>query len=336
MTTGAPNILLVMSDQHRADMMGCAGDASALTPSLDGLAAEGVRFSRVSCQGPLCMPARASFMTERYVRDHGVYTNSSEIAPDSPTYAWALREAGYHTALLGKAHLYLDEQLTVPHMDDMAGRLEALGFAEVFETGDKFVGKIPTRYTDYLAGRGLLDAYKKHIADRSYQGENEDGQNATKCVPMWDSTPTPIPLESYVDAWHGQQAVEWIERYDRREPFFLFVGFPGPHDPWDAPAEAVQRYRGVDISMPSLDAATDDRGDGALRRSLELVPVALRLRDDDRRRHPGHAARRTPPTSRSSTRRSATWSRRWSAGGCWTTPGSSTPATTARWAAITG
>ena len=193
MTTGAPNILLVMSDQHRADMMGCAGDASALTPSLDALAAQGVRFSRVSCQGPLCMPSRASFMTERYVRDHGVYTNSSEIPPDSPTYAWALREAGYHTSLLGKAHLYLDEQLTVPHMDDMAGRLEALGFAEVFETGDKFIGKIPTRYTDYLAGRGLLDAYKQHIADRSYQGENEDGQNATKCVPMWDSTPTPDP-----------------------------------------------------------------------------------------------------------------------------------------------
>src|ERR1700722_9094079 len=166
MTTGAPNILLVMSDQHRADMMGCAGDASALTPALDGLAAEGVRFSRVSCQGPLCMPARASFMTERYVRDHGVYTNSSEIAPDSPTYAWAVRETGYHPSLLGKAHLYLDERLTVSHIDDMAGRLEALGFAEFFETGDKFVGKIPTRYTDYLAGRGLLDAYKKHIADR--------------------------------------------------------------------------------------------------------------------------------------------------------------------------
>ena len=109
----------------------------------------------------------------------------------------------------------------------MAGRLEALGFAEVFETGDKFVGKIPTRYTDYLAGRGLLDAYKKHIADRSYQGENEDGQNATKCVPMWDSTPTPIPLESYVDAWHGQQAVEWIERYDRARAVLPLRRLPG-------------------------------------------------------------------------------------------------------------
>ena len=172
MTSGSPNIVLVMSDQHRADMMGCAGDESVLTPSIDSLAAEGVRFSRVSCMGPLCMPSRASFMTERYVRDHGVYTNWAEIAADSPTYAWALRDAGYHTAMLGKAHLYLDERLDIAHMDRMAGRLQELGFAEVFETGDKFIGKIPTRYTDYLEEEGLLEAYRKHLADRSYQGEN--------------------------------------------------------------------------------------------------------------------------------------------------------------------
>ncbi len=246
----APNIVLVMSDQHRADMMGCAGDESMDTPSLDRLAGEGVRFSRVSTQGPLCMPARASFMTERYVRDHGQYTNWGEIARDSPTYAWALREAGYHTSLLGKAHLHGDEDLTVSHVDEMAPQLEALGFAEVFETGDKFIGKVPTRYTDFLQSRGLLDTYAEHIAARAYQGDNETGRNATKVVPMWDATPMPLPLDAYVDTWHGAEAVRWIEQYDRTEPFFLFVGFPGPHDPWDAPAEAVDRYRHVDISMP--------------------------------------------------------------------------------------
>ena len=262
MASSAPNIVLVMSDQHRADMMGCAGDPSVQTPALDALASEGIRFSRVSCQGPLCMPSRASFMTERYVRDHGVYTNWGEIGSESPTYAWALREAGYHTSLLGKAHLYLDEKVDAAHTDDLAGRLQALGFAEVFETGDKFLGKIPTRYTDYLAEHGLLDAYKKHIADRSYQGENEDGQNATKCVPMWDSTPMPLPLEAYVDAWHGHEAVRWIEEYERPEPFFLFVGFPGPHDPWDAPAEAVARYGGVDMSMPRSTRRPELEGTG--------------------------------------------------------------------------
>src|SRR4051794_4750130 len=128
-----PNIMLIMSDQHRADLMGCAGDPSAQTPALDRLAAEGARFSRTNSQGPLCMPARASFMTERYVRDHGVYTNWAEIAHESPTYVKALRESGYHTVLLGKAHLYRDEAHTATHVDDLAWRLESLGFAEVQE-----------------------------------------------------------------------------------------------------------------------------------------------------------------------------------------------------------
>ncbi len=240
-----------MSDQHRADMMGCAGDAGMLTPTLDLLAGEGVRFSRVSCQGPLCMPSRASFITERYVRDHGVYTNWAEISSDSPTYVWALREAGYHTTLLGKAHLYRDEIAQANHIDELAGRLTSLGFTEVHETGDKFVSEIPSRYTDFLHERGLFEAYKAHIADRSYQGDDETGRNATKRAPMWDSTPMPVPLDAYIDTWHGADAVRWIEQYERSEPFFLFVGFPGPHDPWDAPRAAVERYRDVEVSMPA-------------------------------------------------------------------------------------
>src|SRR3954447_16618109 len=120
-----------MADQHRADLLGCAGDDAVSTPNLDVLAASGTRFSRVSCQGPLCMPARASFLTERYVRDHGVYTNWAEVDEQSPTYVKALRDAGYHTVQLGKAHLYRDDIERVGHVDDLAHRLVALGFVEV-------------------------------------------------------------------------------------------------------------------------------------------------------------------------------------------------------------
>ena len=104
--TRSPNIVLVMADQHRADVLGCAGDASVHTPHLDRIAGEGVRFSRVSCQGPLCMPARASFLTERYVRDHGVYTNWAEVAPGTPTYLHALprRRVPHGSARQGAPH----------------------------------------------------------------------------------------------------------------------------------------------------------------------------------------------------------------------------------------
>lgn len=253
----SPNIVVIMADQHRADMLGCAGDALVQTPNLDRLAAEGVRFTRTTCQGPLCMPARASFMTERYVRDHGVYSNWAEIDPASPTYVHALREAGYRTTLIGKAHLYQDDVADVTHVDELAHRLLALGFDEVRESGDKFGTHTPNRYTDHLVERGLFDAYAEHIRDRSYQGERETGRNATKRVPMWDATPLPIPLEAYIDAWHGREAARWIAERDDDGPFFVFIGFPGPHDPWDAPPDAVERYAAAEISMPASTRRPD-------------------------------------------------------------------------------
>jgi choline-sulfatase len=273
----AANIVLVMSDQHRADVLGCAGDPGVRSPHIDALAASGLRFTRTSCQGPLCMPARASFLTERYVRDHGVFTNWTAVAPGSPTYLHALRDAGYHTAMLGKAHLYRDDLDGVAHVDELAPHLMALGFAEVQETGDKFFS-LPNRYSDHLESQGLLGAYREHIRDRSYQGEKETGRNATKRVPMWDSTPMPVPLSSYIDAWHGDLAARWVERYERDQPFFLFVGFPGPHDPWDAPAEAVARYRELEVSMPPSTARPDVEGAGSYGR---LLRGFLHLSDTD-------------------------------------------------------
>jgi choline-sulfatase len=179
-----------------------------------------------------------------------------------PTFLTKLEEAGYHTTLLGKAHLYRDEIHDAVHVDELAPRLTALGFSEVRETGDKFSSSMLNRYTDDLRARGLLDAYRQHIADRAYQGDNETGANATKRVPMWDATPLPLPLDAYIDAWHGRAAVRWIEEYDRTQPFFLFVGFPGPHDPWDAPQAAVDRYRDVEISMPRTTARPRTEGTG--------------------------------------------------------------------------
>jgi hypothetical protein len=105
-TERRPNVLLIMSDQHRADIMGCAGDPLVRTPNMDRLAEEGIRFDSVYCQGPLCMPARASLLTERYVRDHGVFQNRWDTPTDLPTFVQRIAEAGYHTSCIGKMHLW--------------------------------------------------------------------------------------------------------------------------------------------------------------------------------------------------------------------------------------
>ena len=108
---------------------------------------------------------------------------------------------------------------------------------------------------------------------------------------MWDATPMPVPLEAYVDAWHGEQAVRWIERYER-EPSrsFSSSGSPGPTTRGTPPAEAVARYRDVEISMPASTTRPSGRDHRPLRRPAQRVPLAVRHRDDDRRRDPGHAA----------------------------------------------
>ena len=78
-----PNVLLLFSDQHNADFMGCAGHAVVRTPNLDALARQGVRFNRAYCQDAICVPSRVSMMTGLYPRTTGCLTNGDENSLDT-------------------------------------------------------------------------------------------------------------------------------------------------------------------------------------------------------------------------------------------------------------
>src|SRR5580693_9361748 len=239
-----PNIVLVMSDQHRADMMGCAGDPVVKTPNMDRLAAEGINFTRAYCQGPLCMPARASLLTERYVRDHGVFENGSRVPDAMPTFVQGLRATGYHTCEIGKMHLYPHRWPQHRNISAMREVLVAYGFDEPIETVGKLASRpFDTVYSDYLREKGLLEQYRAFIGRSGHAG-------SINGVPAWKSEPCPLPLEDYADMWHGARAAQWIDGYSRSQPFFLWIGFPGPHDPWDAPLEALEPYRQAEIPLP--------------------------------------------------------------------------------------
>ena len=250
-----PNIVLLMSDQHRGDIMGCAGDDVVKTPHLDRLAAEGIRYDNVFCQGPLCMPARASFLTERYVRDHGVVQNQPDTPTNLPTFLHPLQARGYHTCCIGKMHLWVHGPSgSGGRTRDTRERIEQMrtyGFDEPIETVGKLASvAIKSEYSDYLEARGLYSTYQEWVAARMYAGAA-----GTTVVgrPHWalsSAASNPVSGGDYIDAWHGQRVVRWIEEYDRAEPFFLWVGFPGPHDPWDAPADYVDLYRDLPMPMP--------------------------------------------------------------------------------------
>jgi choline-sulfatase len=99
-----PNILLLMSDQHNRDYLGCAGHPFVRTAHLDRLAASGTRFTNAYCANPLCGPSRMAFLTSRSSSDIRMWNNGAHLASDVATFVHHLVAAGYQTILCGRMH----------------------------------------------------------------------------------------------------------------------------------------------------------------------------------------------------------------------------------------
>ncbi len=92
------NVLLITIDTLRADRLGCYGSTAGLTPNLDRLAADGIRFDDVLAHVPMTLPAHASIFTSMYPTEHGVHDNGTfRLDAKLPTLTTILKEAGYHT-----------------------------------------------------------------------------------------------------------------------------------------------------------------------------------------------------------------------------------------------
>ena len=87
-----PNFLLLMTDQHRADHLGCYGNKVVRTPHIDSIAASGAAFDRFYVASPICMPNRATLMTGRMPSVHGVRHNGIPLSLQAATFAEMLRQ----------------------------------------------------------------------------------------------------------------------------------------------------------------------------------------------------------------------------------------------------
>ena len=114
MSTKKPNIVFILSDDQGAWAMGCSGNEEIITPNLDRLAAEGMRFENFFCESPVCSPARASLLTGRIPSQHGVHDwirddnkkqEDIEYLAGQTAYTDILAQEGYVCGLSGKWHL---------------------------------------------------------------------------------------------------------------------------------------------------------------------------------------------------------------------------------------
>ena len=253
-----PNVLFLMTDQQRADAMSCASDGSWVkTPNLDRIAAEGVRFSNCSTTTPICIPARVTLATGLYPHNTHVWTNLQYTLPESSqTWMRVLRDMGYRTSIFGKTHLH-------PHRGDLRDReylLHAWGLDDVDEIGGpRASAAVMSHMTARWEERGLLEAYRADFAERFANKPHVARASV-------------LPLEEYADVYVGQKAKHYLSSYDHDQPWFCWVTFGGPHEPWDAPEPYASMYDPASMLEPQprpTEADTNKRPQGWLDTFME-------------------------------------------------------------------
>lgn len=223
----APNVLVIMSDQHNSRVMGCAGDPIVHTPNLDALAERGALLDNLYCPAPLCAPSRMSFLNGMLPSQNGVLTNEQMPNPANPTFAHSAGAVGYRPYLSGKMHALGPDQL--------------LGYVdrEIGDHGPNFAGgsRAVRGALDGAMGPNTASLEKIGVGRNAYQVRDE------------------YAAEAVISYLH-QHAIEESATL-RRRPFFVSVGLMLPHQPYVARREDYKRYAGR-VGMPRIPAATTD------------------------------------------------------------------------------
>ena len=213
------NLLFILSDEHNKKVLGCAGHPMVKTPNLDVLAARGTRFTSAYTNCPICVPARASFATGRYVHETRCWDNAIAYAGQAPTWGHRLMEQGHHVASIGKLH-YRESRPEVNGFDE-----EILPLHIVNGVGDLF-GLI----RDELPRRpGSLK-----LGPEAGPGESE---------------------YTRYDRSIADETVKWLRHSaprHRRKPWALYVGFVSPHFPLIAPPQFYEMYAEDKVPWPVM------------------------------------------------------------------------------------
>jgi arylsulfatase A-like enzyme len=233
-----PNILIVMTDHQRGDT--ARPEHPAITPHLDRLAADGLLFENAFCPAPHCCPSRATFFSGLYPSGHGVWNNicnqqalSRGLNEGVRLWSEDLADAGYDLHWSGKWHVSVEEGpaergWTEHFVSAGAGTLHGRRW-EDYETLD--------RSPDRLAGQDPAERGEGEILRRGYE-------------PYVLYGPREVRTEDH-DEVTTQCALDVLpELASQDQPWCLFVGLIGPHDPYRVPQEYLDLYDVADVSLP--------------------------------------------------------------------------------------
>ncbi|GAB5439147.1 sulfatase-like hydrolase/transferase [Falsiruegeria mediterranea] len=216
MTTRPMNTVVILSDEHNRDVLGCYGDPVALTPHLDQLAAQGTVFRTAYCNSPVCVPSRASFMTGRYPHQIGAWDSTSPFDGRHGGWAAQLRDLGNQVVSIGKLHFRSNaddngftDEIAPMHVHNGTGWMSSLlrSPPPPIAGAEQMAGQIGPGETGYTR-------YDRDIT---------------------------------------QRACDWLRKAasaPRDKPWVLYVGLVAPHFPLIAPQRFFDLYQDAEIQPP--------------------------------------------------------------------------------------
>ena len=216
------NIIFYFTDQQRWDTCGCFGQPLDITPNLDALAREGVKFDNAFSPQPVCGPCRALFQTGKYPTETGCFRNNIMLPAGVKTLGQYIEEAGYETAYIGKWHLASDGELEKP------------------PTIDHTVTAIPRElrggYTGFWRTADVLE-----FTSHGYDGF------------VFDENDQRVDFKGYRADCINDMALEFLDGYTGEKPFFMTISQIEPHHQndrkhYEGPEGSKERFR--DFILP--------------------------------------------------------------------------------------
>jgi arylsulfatase A-like enzyme len=214
-----PNIVILVTDDQTAGVMGIDGDPRRATPRLDALARQGVRFDRAYCNAPVCTASRQSFITGRYPHAVGVTLLPTPLPDDAVTLGDWLGDLGYTTGAIGKMHF------NSPARHGFQERLDAPDW-------QRWLRQNPPEGGD------------QRRPWKPFQDPASVWLNAA-------TRDMGLPESAMPSTFYADRAIEFLRRH-KGEPFALVVGFPDPHSPFNFPRELAGTFRPEQFDVPEV------------------------------------------------------------------------------------
>ncbi len=219
-----PNVLILFTDQQRADTVRAHGNPHIQTPTMDRLAHEGTSFSSAYCATPVCIASRCSMILSQWAHQTGCTTNSA-MPQERTSFMEIFQDAGYQTRGVGKMHFAPDSRT-----------LWGFDARDYSEEG----------------GFRADDDYCRFVHDNGYDHVRE--MMGTRSEYYYIPQPSMLPPRLHNTTWVADRSLDFLRSRDTDRPFLLWSSFIKPHPPFETPTPWHRLYKPIDMPLPHMPA----------------------------------------------------------------------------------